>query len=197
MVMPPSKARRMSPRAPTRMLAPEAEMPAPPASPGRRLRVGFWVEAMPALCSTRRKIPFRMSWRKVVCAARVGHRIPWSTSEGQRGAPQSHGRGVGGQHADAKAMAEVGADFSALEFQRRVEGKHIQPCQGWAARAAEQSGTSTLPFCGAGVEGFQQGVGSSLCRVPRKLALCCDDSSQAVRAHLPILWRPQSANPIM
>jgi hypothetical protein len=46
MVMPPGRARRMSPRAPTRMLAPEAEMPAPPASPGRRLTV----ESIPALC---------------------------------------------------------------------------------------------------------------------------------------------------
>jgi hypothetical protein len=90
MVMPPSKARRISPRASTRVLAPEAEMPAPPVSPGRWLRVGSWVETMPALCTTRRKIPFRMSWCNVVCAARDGHRIPWSTSVGRRGAPQSH-----------------------------------------------------------------------------------------------------------
>jgi hypothetical protein len=110
-----------------------------------------------------------------------------------RAAVALHGRGVGGQHADAKAVAEAGADFSALEFQRLGEGKGIQPCRGRAARAAKQSGASTPPFCGVGVEGSQQGVGSSLCRVPRKLALCCDDSSQAVRAHLLILWRPQSA----
>jgi hypothetical protein len=51
MVMPSGKARRMSPRASTRVLAPEAQMPAPPASPGRRLRVGSWVEAMPTLCT--------------------------------------------------------------------------------------------------------------------------------------------------
>jgi hypothetical protein len=33
MVMPPGKARMMSPRASTQVLAPEAEVPAPPASP--------------------------------------------------------------------------------------------------------------------------------------------------------------------
>jgi hypothetical protein len=90
MVIPPYKARRMSPRASTRVLAPEAEMPTPPGSPGRRLRVGSWVEAMPAMCTTRRKMPFRMSRRNVVCTARDGHRIPWSTSVGRKGAPQSH-----------------------------------------------------------------------------------------------------------
>jgi hypothetical protein len=108
-----------------------------------------------------------------------------------------HGRGVGGQHADAKAVAEAGADFSALEFQRLGEGKGIQPCRCRAARAAEQVGASTPPFCGVGVEGFQQGVGSGHCRVTRKLALCCGKSSQAVRAHLRLLWRPQRASPIM
>jgi hypothetical protein len=90
-----------------------------------------------------------------------------------RAAVALHGRGVGGQHADAKAVAEAGADFSALDFQGLGEWKGIQPCRGWAARAAEQAGASTPPFCGAGVKRFQQGVGWSLCRVPQKLALCC------------------------
>jgi hypothetical protein len=45
---------------------------------------------MPALCTTQRNIPFMMSWRNVVCAARDEHHIPWSTSEERRGAPQSH-----------------------------------------------------------------------------------------------------------
>jgi hypothetical protein len=30
---------------------------------------------MPARCTTRRKIPSRISWRNVVCAAMDGHRI--------------------------------------------------------------------------------------------------------------------------
>jgi hypothetical protein len=47
------------------------------STPGkaRRWRVASLVEAIPALCTTRRKIPFRMSWRNVVCAVRVGHGI--------------------------------------------------------------------------------------------------------------------------
>jgi hypothetical protein len=67
-----------------------AEVPAPPARPGRRRRTGSRVEAMPDLCTTRRKIPFRMSWRNVICAATDGHRIPWSASVGRRVVPQSH-----------------------------------------------------------------------------------------------------------
>jgi hypothetical protein len=45
---------------------------------------------MPALCTTRRKMPFRMSWRNVVCAATDGHHIPWSASVGREVVPQSH-----------------------------------------------------------------------------------------------------------
>jgi hypothetical protein len=92
MVMLPGKARRMSPRASAWVLASKTEVPAPRASPGRRRRVGFWVEAMPTLCTTLCKIPFRMSWRNVVCAARDGHRIPWSTSVGRTDTPQLHCR---------------------------------------------------------------------------------------------------------
>jgi hypothetical protein len=40
-----------------------------------------------------------------------------------RAAGALYGRGVGGQHADAKAVAGAGADFAALEFQRRGEGR--------------------------------------------------------------------------
>jgi hypothetical protein len=45
-----------------------------------------------------------------------------------RAAVALHGRGVGGQHADAKAVAEAGADFSALEFESLGEGECVQPC---------------------------------------------------------------------
>jgi hypothetical protein len=71
---------------------------------------------MSAQCTTRHNILFRMSWGNVVCAARDGHRMPWSTSVWRRG--------VGGQHADAKAVA--GADFSALQFESPGEGKCLQ-----------------------------------------------------------------------
>jgi hypothetical protein len=56
-----------------------------------------------------------------------------------------HSRDVGGQHADAKAGPEAGADFSALvfrlcfgtEFKRLGEGMGIQPCE--AGRHAQLS----------------------------------------------------------
>jgi hypothetical protein len=79
-----------------------------------------------------------------------------------RAAVALQGRGVGGRHADAKAVAEAGFEFSVLDFQSLGEGKGVQPCPGRAARAAERAGASTPPFCGVGVQGFQQGVGSGL-----------------------------------
>jgi hypothetical protein len=71
-----------------------------------------------------------------------------------RAAVALQGRSVRGQHADAKAVAEAGADFSALEFHRLGEGKGIQPCRCRVACSADQAGASTPPFCGVGVEGF-------------------------------------------
>jgi hypothetical protein len=38
---------------------------------------------------------------------------------------------------------------------------------------------------------------AGLCRVLQELALCCGNSSKAVRAHLLVLWQPQSASPAM
>jgi hypothetical protein len=51
-----------------------------------------------------------------------------------------HGRGVGGQHADAEAVAEAGADFPALEFNSRSAWRVSSQatCRGGAAGAAEQ-----------------------------------------------------------
>jgi hypothetical protein len=57
MEMPCGRAMRMSPRVPGRMAEPSAEAPAP--SPGSRRRGGSRVEAMPALCTARRKNPFQ------------------------------------------------------------------------------------------------------------------------------------------
>jgi hypothetical protein len=108
-----------------------------------------------------------------------------------------HGMGVGGQHADAKAMGEASVDFSALEFESLGEGECVQPCRGRAARAAEQAGACALLFCRAGVVRLPQGVSAGLCCLPREVALCCSNSSQAARAHLLVLWRPQSASTAM
>jgi hypothetical protein len=38
-----------------------------------------------------------------------------------------HGRDVGGQHAEAEAVAEAGADFPALEFKSRSAGESVEP----------------------------------------------------------------------
>jgi hypothetical protein len=66
-----------------------------------------------------------------------------------------HGRGNGGHHADAKPVAKAGADFSALGFKSFVEGERVEPCQGCAARIAEQAGGCASPFHRTGVQGLQ------------------------------------------
>jgi hypothetical protein len=53
-------------------------------------RGGSRVEAMPARCTTRSKIPFRMSLRSVNCVARAEHRMPWSVSVRWRVTTQPH-----------------------------------------------------------------------------------------------------------
>jgi hypothetical protein len=96
--------------------------------------------------------PFQdvMAQRGVCSKGRTQHPIV-NLGRAEGGAAVAlHGRGVGGQHADAKAVAEDGADFSALEFESLGEGKCVQPCQVWAARAAEQAGACAPPFCSVG-----------------------------------------------
>jgi hypothetical protein len=71
---------RMSPRAPTQPpVSPPRALATPSSSPGSRRSKGSSKEATPARCTTRRKIPFRISWRFVVYAAHLEQRIPWST----------------------------------------------------------------------------------------------------------------------
>jgi hypothetical protein len=48
-----------------------------PAAPGRRLNGGSKAEVIPARCTARRNIPFRMSWRSVSCADRARHHMAW------------------------------------------------------------------------------------------------------------------------
>jgi hypothetical protein len=49
------------------------------------------------------------------------------------------GRGVGGQHAEAEAVAEAGADFPTLEFKSRSAGVSVESGRGGAAGAAKQA----------------------------------------------------------
>jgi hypothetical protein len=65
-----------------------------------------------------------------------------------------HGGGVGGQHADAKAVAEAGADFPTLELKGPGEGERVQPGRGWTASAAEQAGPGAFPVLCAGIKGL-------------------------------------------
>lgn len=80
-VMPAGRARRMLPRAPGRMAMPSAKVLAPAAMLGRPRRVGSRVEAMPARCT---------AWLKVVCAARVEHRMQWSVEASEICKPHVH-----------------------------------------------------------------------------------------------------------
>jgi hypothetical protein len=87
MEMPCGRARRMKE---LWMTEPSAEVPAPAATQGSRRRGGSRAESMHALCTARHKIPFRMAWRSVNCAARAEHRMPWLGSERCRVDPQPH-----------------------------------------------------------------------------------------------------------
>jgi hypothetical protein len=98
------------------MAEPSAEAPAPAARPGSRRRDGSRVEEMPALCTARRKVPFRMSWRNVTCAARAEHRMPWSVSVRWRVAAALHGGGIEGQDGEAEVVSEGSLELPALEL---------------------------------------------------------------------------------
>jgi hypothetical protein len=82
-----------------------------------------------------------------------------------------HDRGIEEEHADAKAVAEAGAEYSALDLERLGVGKCVQPCRRGTRRLASRPGT---PSCPVGIKGFQQVVGSYLCSVPQELAPGCN-----------------------
>jgi hypothetical protein len=126
-----------------------AEVPAPAARPGRRRSAGSRVEATPAQCTARRKIPFRMSWRSALWGQ-------GGTTHGMvevgvaKGCPIAalHGGGVGGQHGQAKMVPEAGLDLSALELQSSREGEGDQPSRGRTAGAAKKACSGALaPVC--------------------------------------------------
>jgi hypothetical protein len=131
MEMPWVRTRRMSPRAWTHVAKLSAEVPAPSARPKSQRRAGLRAEAVPARCTARRKIPFRISWRSVVSAARAEHCMPWLASMRRRVAPHPHAAalhcgGVQGQHGEAKAVLEACLDLTALELERPRERYGIQ-----------------------------------------------------------------------
>jgi hypothetical protein len=79
-----------------------------------------------------------------------------------------HGRGVGGQHAEAEAVAEASADFPALEFKSRSAGESVKPGRGGAAGAADQARARSPPLHAVGIVGLVERVETGLGLVPCK-----------------------------
>jgi hypothetical protein len=101
--MPLGKARRMSPRASTLLLVPEAEASAPLASPGRRQRAGGG-DARPVHNTA--EYPFQdvMAQCGVYSKGRTPHPMVNIGRVERRATVTLPGRGVGGHHADTKAV---------------------------------------------------------------------------------------------
>jgi hypothetical protein len=64
-----------------------------------------------------------------------------------------HGRGVGGQHADAKAVAEASADSPTLALKGPGKGERVEPGRGWTASAAKQAGPGAFHVLCVGIKG--------------------------------------------
>jgi hypothetical protein len=96
---------------------------------------------MPALHTTRRKLPFKILWHNVVsAAARDGHRIQWLELMRLRVALQVHWTvgASGGQHEKAEAVEEASTDLSTLELEGSSEGHGVEPGRGGVATASEE-----------------------------------------------------------
>jgi hypothetical protein len=159
----------MSSRASTWVTEPSAEVPEPAARPGRRRRGGLRAEAIPARCTARRNIPFRMSWRRVSCAARARHRLARLVSERRSVAPEPHW--------EAEAVVEGGLYFPVLERQGVQERESFQPRRGRAACAADVAIAIAFARIRAGVIGGKEGIKADLGCMPRVGTLCFGDVS--------------------
>jgi hypothetical protein len=145
---------------------------------------------MPALCTTRRKIPFRMSWRNVHLPIPRGMgsdgRAPHSAVSlgGAKGGAEValHGGVVGGQLADAEAVVEAdrGADSPDLEFKRRSAGESVEPGRRGAAGAAKQARVHAPPLHAVGNVGLVERVEIGLGLLPCKDAFGPGDVAQAL-----------------
>jgi hypothetical protein len=73
--------------------------------------------------------PFRdvMAQRGMCSDGRAPHSLVSLGGAKGGAAVALHGRGVGGQHAEAEAVVETGADFPALEFKSRTAGESFEP----------------------------------------------------------------------
>jgi hypothetical protein len=170
MEMPWSGMRRKLPRAWMCVAKPSAEVPAPSARPGSRLRAGSRAEAMPGLCTEQRKIPFRISWRSLFSAARA-ELLAVVDIRAKQGGPSSalHCGGVQGQYGEAEAVSEACLDLPKLKTSCGREG--IQPGRGGAACTVEESGAGMFACFCAGIVGGKQGVCGCLGRMRGELSL--------------------------
>jgi hypothetical protein len=162
--------------------ATEAEVPASQARPGRRRRSGSWVEAMPAPGHDTAQNPFQdvMAQRSMCTEGWAPHSVVSLGGAKDRATVALHGRGIGGQHAEAEAVAEAGADFPALEFKSPSAWKSVQPGRGGVAGAPEQARVRAPPLHAAGIVGFVECVKTGLSLVPCEDALGLGDVAQAL-----------------
>jgi hypothetical protein len=102
-----------------------------------------------------------------------------------------HGRGVGGQHAEAEAVAEAGADFPSLEFKSRSAGESVEPGRGGAAGAAKEARARPPPLHAVGIIGLVERVKTGLGLVPCEDALGLRDVAPALGVDLLQLGFPE------
>jgi hypothetical protein len=126
-VMPPGRARRMSPGAGTRgrgasALGKARELE---AAEGGFLGGG---DACPVHDTAQNPFQDVMAQRGMCSEGRAPHSVV-SLGGAKVGATVAlHGKGVGGQRAEAEA--EAGVDFPALEFKSRSAGESVEPGRG-------------------------------------------------------------------
>jgi hypothetical protein len=102
-----------------------------------------------------------------------------------------HCKGIGGQHAEAEAVAEAGADFPVLELKNPGAGACVEPGRGGAASEANQARGLSPPLHAVGIVGITERVGTSLGLVPCEDALGLCDVAQALGVDLHQVGLPE------
>jgi hypothetical protein len=141
MVIPPGRARRMSPPRLNPSAAARSGCASSPSEPREAAEGGFLGGGDARPVRSTAEYPFQdvIAQRDACSKGRTLHpMVNIGRAEG-RATVALHCRGVGGQLADAKAVAKAGADFSAIEFESIGDGEGAEPCRGRAASAAGQA----------------------------------------------------------
>jgi hypothetical protein len=137
--------------------------------------------------------PFRdvMEQRGMCSEGRAPHSVVSLGGAKGGAAVALHGRGVGGQHAEAEAAAGVGADFPALEFKSRSAGESVEPGGGGATGAAKQARARAPPLHTVGIVGLVERVETGLGLVPCEDALGLGDVARELGVDLLQLGLPE------